>query len=441
MASTTLRLTALLRVQRALRPRNLSSSQPTMSLRLARQSQRVGATLHQAFILSHRASSSYFVDTHAIKRARKTSTESRTAVTGHSSIHTSAPKYKSKKRHRVESKSRKPHQVKDATKALILDEPRRVDRPQLSPEQEEVVKLAASGRNVFYTGSAGCGKSTVLRAIVQKLTDMGKCVRVIAPTGRAALAVNGTTIWSFAGWTPNSHKLGIEPLRVIARSKRSPIGKRFRETDVVIIDEISMVENLNLDRLNEVMKAARYQPETAFGGAQVIITGDFAQLPPVKPFKHCMECGSEMELEEESEDEEDNKYHCGRCDATYHENDKWAFKSKAWEECNFAYVHLDKIHRQHDADFIALLNKCRTGDMFSPEDVNLLMDHETDTTGAVELYPTREEVRVVNEREFRKLATKSHFFRCRDSFIWNMEKHPHLERRGERHADGSLKSR
>lgn len=151
--------------------------------------------------------------------------------------------------------------MKDATKALILDEPRRVDRPQLSPEQEEVVKLAASGRNVFYTGSAGCGKSTVLRAIVQKLTDMGKCVRVIAPTGRAALAVNGTTIWSFAGWTPNSYKLGIEPLRVIARTNKGLTRKRFRQTDVVVIDEISMVENLNLERLNQVMKAARHKPE------------------------------------------------------------------------------------------------------------------------------------------------------------------------------------
>lgn len=354
---------------------------------------------------------------------------------GHSSIHTTAPKFKSEKRHRK----------KKGTEAPILDEPRRVDRPQLSPEQEEVVKLAASGRNVFYTGSAGCGKSTVLRAMVQKLTGMGKRVAVIAPTGRAALAVNGTTIWSFAGWTPSSHKVGINSLMAIARSKQGLTRKRLRETDVVIIDEISMVENLNLERLNQVMKAARHKPEYParnypFGGVQVIITGDFAQLPPVKPFKYCMECGSEMELEVEDEDEEDDVYHCGRCDATYHENDKWAFKSKAWQECNFAHVHLDKIHRQHDEDFISLLNKCRTGEMFTLEEVNLLMDHETDTTGAVELYPTREEVRVVNDREFRKLSTKSHSFRCRDSFIWNWVKHPHLRGRGERHADGSLKS-
>lgn len=330
-------------------------------------------------------------------------------------------------------------------KALILDQPRRVQGPQLSPEQEQVVKLAESGRNVFYTGSAGCGKSTVLRAIVQGLTDKGKRARVIAPTGRAALAVNGTTIWSFAGWTPNSHKLGIEALMKMARSKRKLIRERFRETDVIIIDEISMVENLNLERLNQVMKAARHRLKYParrypFGGVQVIITGDFAQLPPAKPFKHCMECGSEMELEEEDDEEEDDTYHCDRCDATCHENEKWAFKSKAWDECKFAYVHLNTIHRQHDADFISLLNKCRRGETFTPGEVDLLMDHETDTAGAVELYPTREEVRVMNEKEFRKLATRPYSFRCRDSFLWNREKHPHLERRGDRHADGSLKS-
>lgn len=66
------------------------------------------------------------------------------------------------------------------------------------------------------------------------------------------------------------------------------------------------------------------------------------------------------------------------------------------------------------------------------------MDHETDTTGAVELYPTREEVRLVNEREFRKLDTKAYSFHCRDTFVWNKGKHPHLEKKGERHGDGSL---
>ncbi|POS72195.1 PIF1 [Diaporthe helianthi] len=324
------------------------------------------------------------------------------------------------------------------------DEPPRVVGPRLSPEQAKVVALAASGRNIFYTGSAGSGKSTVLHAIVQRLEHMGKRVWVLAPTGRAALAINGRTTWSFAGWTPNSHKHGIEELKATARDEDNPAVPRFRKTDVVIIDEISMVENLHFERLDQVMRAARHTKDfpaehRPFGGVQVIVTGDFAQLPPVRPFGHCIECGSEMRWHVDDEDDSEI-YSCGRCKITYNVSDQWAFRSKAWEECNFEYVYLDTIHRQHDPAFISLLNKCRMGDPFTPEDIKLLTDHETDTTGAVELYPTREEVRLVNEREFQKLATKAYSFQCRDTFDWEKKKHPKLRKRGEKHADGSLKS-
>ncbi|KKY32960.1 putative atp-dependent dna helicase pif1 [Diaporthe ampelina] len=275
--------------------------------------------------------------------------------------------------------------------------------------------------------------------MVQRLVHMGKRVRVIAPTGRAALAINGTTTWTFAGWSPNSHKLSIGQLRAAAAGKGA-VRRRLRRTDVVIIDEVSMVENLHLERLNQVMKAARCKPgypaeQYPFGGAQVIVTGDFSQLPPVKPFRHCLECGSEMQV-----DEEEETYHCHRCSATYRESEKWAFQSRAWEECDFAYVYLDKVHRQSDANFISLLNECRLGEVFTPEEVNLLMNHETNIAGAVELYSTRDEVRLVNERGFQRLDAQPYSFQCRDTFVWNRKEHPHLERRGERHGDGSLKS-
>ncbi|KAM6506382.1 hypothetical protein FSOLCH5_013367 [Fusarium solani] len=71
--------------------------------------------------------------------------------------------------------------------------------PTLCKEQQDVVDLILRGRNVFYTGSAGCGKSTVLKAVVKKLEDMGKIVNIVAPTGRAALQVNGISTWSYIG--------------------------------------------------------------------------------------------------------------------------------------------------------------------------------------------------------------------------------------------------
>ncbi|KAK8012079.1 nucleolar protein-Nop52 [Apiospora arundinis] len=182
-----------------------------------------------------------------------------------------------------------------------LFEPSIDTEPVLCPEQAALLDLICAGRNVFYTGSAGCGKSTVLRAFTKRLKEMGKQVHVLAPTGRAALQVNGTTTWTYAGWTPGSHKKPLEELQKSAHSKF--VWKRFNKTDVLVIDEISMVENLHFERLNKVMQDALYDPnltvQKPFGGVQIVVTGDFCQLPPIRPFQHCMECGKE--LVEESE--------------------------------------------------------------------------------------------------------------------------------------------
>ncbi len=163
--------------------------------------------------------------------------------------------------------------------------------PTLCPEQAELVDLILSGRNVFYTGSAGCGKSTVLKAFVKRFEAQRRKVNIVAPTGRAALDINGSTTWTYAGWTPDSHKKPLKELRKAAHGKF--VRQRLQETHVLVIDEISMVENLHLERLNAVMKEARGS-DAAFGGVQLVVTGDFCQLPPVKPFGHCIECGREL---------------------------------------------------------------------------------------------------------------------------------------------------
>jgi ATP-dependent DNA helicase PIF1 len=144
-----------------------------------------------------------------------------------------------------------------------------------------------SGRNVFYTGSAGCGKSTVLKNFVGRLKaqlvtrsdDQGKPKReptqvdIIAPTGRAALDINGSTFWTYAGWNPDSMKRPLEELKDAAEHGKW-VRKRLKATDVLVIDEISMVENHHLERLNHVMQAARRNLQ-AFGGVQLVVTGDF----------------------------------------------------------------------------------------------------------------------------------------------------------------------
>jgi len=305
--------------------------------------------------------------------------------------------------------------------------------PPLCQEQIDLVELVMSGRNVFYTGSAGCGKSTVLKAVVQGLKRDGKKVYVIAPTGRAALAVNGITTWTYAGWTPEHHKRPIKKLEEAAAFGKF-VRRRLQNTNVLVIDEISMVENLHFERINRIMKAAR-DNNGPFGGVQLIVTGDFCQLPPVKPFKHCMECGKELQKPKED-------WIISTCPThgEFRDMDKWAFRSSAWQECRFQHVNLTSIHRQSDQLFIAILQKCRLGNTMNESDRDILLNHESETNNAVKLFPTRPEVSRVNQIEFNKLTSPKLMFNCSDDFIWN-ERHGHLKWKGERNEyDNTLKA-
>lgn len=309
------------------------------------------------------------------------------------------------------------------------------EEPPLCQEQADLVDLICSGRNVFYTGSAGCGKSTVLKAFTKRLRAMGKKVRILAPTGRAALQVGGQTFWTFAGWTPEHMKKPLVELNKSAHGKY--VYKRIKtDTDVIVFDEVSMIENHNFERLNELMKEAWYNPtcekQPAFGGVQVIVTGDFCQLPPVKPFGHCIDCGKGM-IEKTQYGRK--TYTCQR-HGEFRDEEKWAFSSKAWRECNFEHVHLKQIHRQNDAEFIRMLQKCRIGDPLSALELNKLMDHPCYVSNATRLFATRYQAREVNQEMFKKLTGVNNWYWCRDTFIWQQGRHPQLQWKGVRIAEG-----
>lgn len=161
--------------------------------------------------------------------------------------------------------------------------------PPLHPEQERIVNRIMQGHNVFYTGSAGVGKSTVLKNFVNRLKQQGKKIDIVAPSGIAALNVGGMTTFSYAGWTPDSFKEPLENLIAAANGKK--VRKRLCKTDVLVIDEISMVERDVFIRLDNMMRAARHgwrdwenpghKPLSnhsrfaPFGGVQLVITGDW----------------------------------------------------------------------------------------------------------------------------------------------------------------------
>lgn len=298
------------------------------------------------------------------------------------------------------------------------------NEPSLCDEQLALVELIMDGKNVFYTGSAGCGKSTVLNHVVTLLRRGNKRVDILAPTGRAALAVNGRTLHSYAGWIPSSLGHPLETLK--SNAHRTKVRKRLAATNVLIIDEISMVAHHVFERLDHIMQSARYNTKP-FGGVQIIVTGDFCQLPPVKAFEYCLYCGTTL-----GDIPVDGKYDCPKveCLAQFEEIDKWAFRSAAWRNCNFEHVNLNVIHRQKDADLKALLEKRRIGIPYSIDERRLLLRHKSDTRDAVKLFPKREDVRRINERELKQLSGRALTYCCVDDFSWKT-RHADLKDKGD----------
>ena len=174
--------------------------------------------------------------------------------------------------------------VEAGSEASNMKKKRRAAVPKvfLSDEQMSVLKLVAEQKkSVFFTGSAGTGKSVLLREIIKalraKYTKELDRVAVTASTGLAACNVGGVTLHSFAGIG-----LGKEAVpELVKKVKRNQKAKnRWLRTKVLIVDEISMVDGDLFDKLEAIARAIRNNGRP-FGGIQLIITGDFFQLPPV----------------------------------------------------------------------------------------------------------------------------------------------------------------
>lgn len=247
----------------------------------------------------------------------------------------------------------------------------RLGEPSLCEEQKTLLDLIMSGQNIFFTGSAGCGKSTVLKAAVAALRNSGKRVYVTAPTGRAAIQVEGMTTWSYMGWHPNMQKEGADRFRQAPFASKLT-KKRLRRTDVLVIDEISMVSSSFLDLVNQCLKLVRFQSREPFGGVQIILTGDFCQLPPVKPFEFCFHCGAPTRHNTIEDEFRCTNTSAPHCKGVFRFEDRWAFRSKAWEEAQLVHYNLSEIHRQSDETFIKMLQKCRLGIPFTEDDIDLL---------------------------------------------------------------------
>jgi ATP-dependent DNA helicase PIF1 len=155
----------------------------------------------------------------------------------------------------------------------------------LSEEQQRVKKLVVSeGKSVFFTGSAGTGKSVLMRAIIAELRKKHAKevdrVAVTASTGLAACNIGGVTLHSFGGIG-----LGKEDVPALVKKikRNAKARNRWIRTKILIIDEISMVDGDLFDKLEGIARSIRNNGRP-FGGIQLVITGDFFQLPPVPEY-------------------------------------------------------------------------------------------------------------------------------------------------------------
>eukprot|EP01038_Epipyxis_sp_PR26KG_P004803 gene4803-6731_t len=201
---------------------------------------------------------------------------------------------------------------------------------ELNDEQQKAAKIAIDGNNVFITGSAGTGKTFLLRYVVQELIRKygPEGVAVTAPTGIAAINVNGQTIHSFSGIGLGE---GTPEFLINKVIKNKSSVTKWTNTKCLIIDEISMISKSLFELLDRIAKLI-HNNDLPFGGIQLIVVGDFMQLPPVLKTVT---------------------------------NQPFPFQSPIWEAAGFncisGMIHLEKIERQNDPEFIKYLNEIRIG--------------------------------------------------------------------------------
>jgi ATP-dependent exoDNAse (exonuclease V) alpha subunit len=248
-------------------------------------------------------------------------------------------------------------------------------------KQKTALDILKLGYNVFLTGPAGSGKTYLLKQYIAYLKSKNIGVAVTASTGIAATHMNGQTIhsWSGMGISDVFNEADFDKI-----AKRGYQQDRFKKTKVLIIDEVSMLHAHQLDIVNKICKRFK-EPFLAFGGLQVILCGDFFQLPPVTKF------GEEA---------------------------RFVIESEAWMEMDLKVCYLEEQHRQEDRQMLKILNDIRTQSCDAKTKKLLISrgNKEIENTARpTRLYTHNANVDAINTLELAKIKGDAKIFQMKDS--------------------------
>ncbi|DBA78175.1 hypothetical protein WJX79_002289 [Trebouxia sp. C0005] len=265
------------------------------------------------------------------------------------------------------------------------DGPNAEELPELSQEQQHILSQVKEGHSVFFTGCAGTGKSLLLKHILRSLPK--DSTFVTASTGLAASALGGTTINAFAGIGKGEGDLG----QLAKLASRPDAAQRWRKARALVIDEISMVDGALFDALEALARGIRSKQEP-FGGIQLILAGDFHQLPPVAKGKEAAAAR------------------------------KFAFEAATWRLCVHHCAQLTRVFRQADQEFVDMLASIRSG-RCNPkgslvEQLQGRCGQALDTSDGIlptKLYTHREDVDLVNSHQLQALPAQPVRYVAQDS--------------------------
>lgn len=245
--------------------------------------------------------------------------------------------------------------------------------------QQEALDILKLGYNVYLTGPPGSGKTFLLNKYIAYLKKNQRRVAVTASTGIAATHMDGITIHSWSG-LGIKEKLTDQDIKKLL--KKSYLRKKFKDTNVLIIDEISMLHAFQFDIVNCICQAFKnsFKP---FGGMQVVCSGDFFQLPPVQK----------------------------------QGKPKFVIGSEIWPRMNMKICYLEEQHRQKDNELPILLSHIRNNNLQESRRILLNKEDQEESFSfvPVRLYTHNMDVDAVNNYELSKIAGKEVVYRMESS--------------------------